>query len=68
MGPHLGNNLTNLGIRDKVKQCMTELGLNFEDLLQQEEEPGLGNGDLGSLLHRLPGHSRSAVRGLWHSL
>ena len=68
MGPHLGNNLTNLGILDKVKQCMTELGLNFEDLLQQEEETGLGNGGLGSLLHRLPGHSRNAVRGLWHSL
>ncbi len=49
MGPHLGNNLINLGILDKVKQCMTELGLNFEELLQQEEEPGLGNGGLGRL-------------------
>ncbi|HME40151.1 MAG TPA: glycogen/starch/alpha-glucan phosphorylase [Steroidobacteraceae bacterium] len=49
MGPHLGNNLINLGIFDKAKQCMTELGLNFEDLLQQEEEPGLGNGGLGRL-------------------
>ena len=49
MGPHLGNNLINLGIFDRVKQCMTELGLNFEELLQQEEEPGLGNGGLGRL-------------------
>jgi glycogen phosphorylase len=49
MGPHLGNNLINLDILDRVKQCMTELGLNFEDLLQQEEEPGLGNGGLGRL-------------------
>ena len=34
---------------DRVKQCMTELGLNFEELLHQEEEPGLGNGGLGRL-------------------
>jgi len=49
MGPHLGNNLINLGIFDRVKHCMTELGLNLEELLQQEEEPGLGNGGLGRL-------------------
>ncbi len=49
MGPHLGNNLVNLGIFDRVKQCMSELGLELEDLLQQEEEPGLGNGGLGRL-------------------
>jgi starch phosphorylase len=49
MGPHLGNNLINLGIFDRVKECMAELGLNFEELLQQEEEPGLGNGGLGRL-------------------
>jgi glycogen phosphorylase len=49
MGPHLGNNLINLGIFDRVKQCMTELGLNLDELLQQEEEPGLGNGGLGRL-------------------
>jgi glycogen phosphorylase len=49
MGPHLANNLINLGIFDRVKQCMTEMGLNFEELLQQEEEPGLGNGGLGRL-------------------
>ena len=49
MGPHLGNNLINLGIFEPVKQCMTELGLSFEELLQQEEEPGFGNGGLGRL-------------------
>jgi starch phosphorylase len=49
MGPHLGNNLINLGIFDRVKECMTELGLDFEQLLAQEEEPGLGNGGLGRL-------------------
>src|ERR1700761_5632449 len=32
MGPHLGNNLINLGIIDRVKQCVAELGLNFDEL------------------------------------
>jgi starch phosphorylase len=49
MGPHLGNNLINLGLLEPVKQCMSELGFSFEELLQQEEEPGLGNGGLGRL-------------------
>lgn len=49
MGPHLGNNLINLGIYDQIKQAMTELGLDLNELLQQEEEPGLGNGGLGRL-------------------
>jgi starch phosphorylase len=49
MGPHLGNNLINLGIYEQVKQAVSELGLNFDDLLAQEDEPGLGNGGLGRL-------------------
>jgi starch phosphorylase len=49
MGPHLGNNLIDLGIYNVVKQAMEELGLNLGDLLEQEEEPGLGNGGLGRL-------------------
>jgi glycogen phosphorylase len=49
MGPHLGNNLINLGIYDQTKQAMDELGLDFDALLEQEEEPGLGNGGLGRL-------------------
>ena len=49
MGPHLGNNLNNLGIYDEVKQAIGELGLDFDELLRAEEEPGLGNGGLGRL-------------------
>jgi glycogen phosphorylase len=48
-GPHLGNNLLNLDIIEPVRQCLSELGLNFEGLLHQEEEPGLGSGGLGRL-------------------
>jgi glycogen phosphorylase len=49
MGPHLGNNLINLGIYDEVRAAIGELGLDFEQLLQMEQEPGLGNGGLGRL-------------------
>ncbi|HTL89845.1 MAG TPA: glycogen/starch/alpha-glucan phosphorylase [Leptolyngbya sp.] len=49
MGPHLGNNLINLDIYDQMRQAVEELGLNFDQLLEQEEEPGLGNGGLGRL-------------------
>ncbi len=49
MGPHLGNNLVNLGIEPETRQAAAELGLDLDDLLAQEEEPGLGNGGLGRL-------------------
>ncbi len=49
MGPHLGNNLINMGLYDQVKNAMNELGLDIEELMAQEEEPGLGNGGLGRL-------------------
>ncbi len=49
VGPHLGNNLINLGIYDQVRQAVEESGLDLEELIEQEEEPGLGNGGLGRL-------------------
>jgi len=49
LGPHTGNNLLNLGIWDNVEQALKELGLDLHALLEQEEEPGLGNGGLGRL-------------------
>ena len=48
-GPHLGNNLVNLGIYEEVKQAVAEFDGSLMDLLDQEEEPGLGNGGLGRL-------------------
>jgi starch phosphorylase len=48
-GPHLANNMLNLGIMDQTRQAMNELGVNLDDLFEQEEEPGLGNGGLGRL-------------------
>lgn len=49
IGPQLEKNLICLGILDQTRQAVEELGLCLEDLLDQEEEPGLGNGGLGRL-------------------
>ncbi len=48
-GPHLGNNLVCLRIMDEAKKAMKQFNIDLEDLLDQEEEPGLGNGGLGRL-------------------
>jgi starch phosphorylase len=49
LGRQLGNNLVNLGVFEQAESAMSQLGLRLEDLLDQEEEPGLGNGGLGRL-------------------
>ncbi len=48
-GPQLGANLVNLGIFEEAREAVASCGLDLEDLLAQEEEPGLGNGGLGRL-------------------
>ena len=48
-GPHLANNLLNLDLTEQAREAMTQLGMNLDDLAEQEEEPGLGNGGLGRL-------------------
>ena len=49
LGPHLGNNLINLGIYDQAGEAVKSLGQDLVDILDAEEEPGLGNGGLGRL-------------------
>ena len=41
--------LINLGIYDRVREAIEEFGLDLNELLEQEAEPGLGNGGLGRL-------------------
>ncbi len=48
-GPHLANNLINLGIYEEAEEAMRSLDLSLDALIEQEEEPGLGNGGLGRL-------------------
>ena len=49
VGPHLENNLVSLGLRDAAEQTMASVGHDLGTILEQEEEPGLGNGGLGRL-------------------
>ena len=49
IGPQLGSNLLSLGIHDEAREAVAQLGQNLDKLLDQEEEPGLGNGGLGRL-------------------
>jgi len=48
-GPHLANNLLNLGITEPARKALAELDINLDEVIEQEEEPGLGNGGLGRL-------------------
>jgi glycogen phosphorylase len=48
-GPHLGNGLIALGIWDAARAALAGHGQDLASLLEQEEEPGLGNGGLGRL-------------------
>jgi starch phosphorylase len=49
VGPHLENNLINLDIYELIDRAVVESGLNLTEIMNQEEEPGLGNGGLGRL-------------------
>ncbi len=48
-GPHLHNNLLNLDLLDAMQEAVASYDVKLEDLFEQEEEPGLGNGGLGRL-------------------
>lgn len=49
LGPSLGNALLNLGIREQVAEAVASLGQDLDELIEEEREPGLGNGGLGRL-------------------
>jgi starch phosphorylase len=49
IGPQLDANLLALGLRTAVRTALGELGISLDDLIEHEEEPGLGNGGLGRL-------------------
>ncbi len=48
-GPHLHNNLVNLGLYEDFAQAAAETGLDLKRIIDHEEEPGLGSGGLGRL-------------------
>ena len=49
MGRSLYNNMLNLVSTDVYTEALKELGINLQDILVEEPEPGLGNGGLGRL-------------------
>ena len=49
MGPHLHNNLLNLDLLEPMREAVATYDVKLEELIEQEEEPGLGNGGLGRL-------------------
>lgn len=50
IGPQLGNNLLMLGIQEAAAEALRRFGISsLEEILDVEEEPGLGNGGLGRL-------------------
>lgn len=49
LGPHLVNNLHSMGVYQLVKNGMQRAGFDFDQIVEEEVEPGLGNGGLGRL-------------------
>jgi len=50
IGPQLNNNLLNLGMQQAAEEALKRFGIeSLQQILEVEEEPGLGNGGLGRL-------------------
>ena len=49
IGRTLSNALLSLGIYEDVKTALAGMGLDLEELIDEENDPGLGNGGLGRL-------------------
>ena len=49
VGRSLTNNLINLGLYDRAREALAHLGIQIEDVLEEEVDAGLGNGGLGRL-------------------
>jgi starch phosphorylase len=49
MGRALGNNLVSLGLYDLARSMLRDYDVDLTDILEQELDPGLGNGGLGRL-------------------
>ena len=49
IGRAMGNNVINLGLEKSVRSAAAELGLDWDELREEEVDAGLGNGGLGRL-------------------
>lgn len=48
-GRFFANNLCNAGLLDTMREALHELGQDFDEICNEEPDPGLGNGGLGRL-------------------
>lgn len=48
-GRMLKSNLLNLGMLEIIREAIEEIGLDFQAIVEAEEDPALGNGGLGRL-------------------
>ncbi|STC83030.1 Maltodextrin phosphorylase [Edwardsiella hoshinae] len=49
LGRTLSNALMAIGVYDETKKALDEMGIDLDELLNEELDPGLGNGGLGRL-------------------
>lgn len=49
MGRLMGNNILNLSLDEEVKKAAADLGIDLEEMHDEESDAGLGNGGLGRL-------------------
>ena len=49
LGRLLQNALINIDMEESYKEALMDIGYKLEDLIEQEVDPGLGNGGLGRL-------------------
>ena len=49
MGRFFGNALLNISALEPVKEVFDEIGFNYNEIEEEEADPGLGNGGLGRL-------------------
>ncbi|MCA9578227.1 MAG: glycogen/starch/alpha-glucan phosphorylase [Myxococcales bacterium] len=49
LGRAMAQNLLNLGLYDTAERMLSDVGVSLADILEEEPDPGLGNGGLGRL-------------------
>lgn len=49
IGRQLQSNLLNLDVEKQIEEGLKELGINLDEVIDKEPDPGLGNGGLGRL-------------------
>lgn len=70
LGRTLSNALMAIGVYDETKKALDEMGIDLDELLNEELDPGLGNGGLGRLAACFTDSmaTRAAGQRLWHPL